>query len=448
MLDRRHFLAVSSAMVAAPALAAPAARASSRRAEARALRAFAEATHPRGREAAASQEWADRWARIEASADRMTDGAYFVGVRRALGWFEDGHTTVLPFEFVGGVPTALQAGPFGLELPLRLRTFHDGAFVTATDQAASALGGRRIDRVGTMSTIDFMRAHARDWPGNRAWSHRWAGSNLASPAQLQGFGVIADPSRAVAFATETGAIEVAPRKQGEGPLIQVERTATPREGWAKEAGGGNYVRPLPERKALYVSIDDMDDVDGKTFEQLTREALAAMGQAGFDRLIIDLRRNGGGNNYWGEPLRKAVEASPFNRPGALYVLISPVTFSAAQNLANRLERETFAIFVGEPTGGAPNHYGDAKIWQGPATGISAMVSTIPWFDSYPQDERAWIMPDLPVPSLFADWRAGRDVALDVALAHRTDSPADVLSRDRVFYFARPSQKAEWKPFWI
>jgi hypothetical protein len=447
MLDRRHFLAVSSAAVAAPALAAPAAKPSGRRAEVRALRAFAEATHPRGREAAASKEWVDRWARIEAGADRLADGAYFVGVRRALGWFEDGHTTVLPFEFIGGVPPALKTGPFGLELPLRVRTFHDGAFVTATDEGGATLGGRRIDRVGTMSTIDFMRAHARHWPGNKAWSHRWAGSDLASPAQLQGFGAIADASRAVAFATETGAIEIAPRKLGAGPPVQIDRTATPREGWAKEAGGGNYVRPLPERKALYVSIDDMDDVDGKTFEQLTREALAAMGGADVDRLVIDLRRNGGGNNYWGEPLRKSVEASRFNRPGALYVLISPVTFSAAQNLANRLERETFAIFVGEPTGGAPNHYGDAKVWQGPATGISAMVSTIPWFDSYPQDKRAWIMPDLPAPSTFADWQSGMDRALELALSHEDERPADFLTRDRVFYYERASQKSDWKPFW-
>jgi hypothetical protein len=77
-----------------------------------------------------------------------------------------------------------------------------------------------------------------------------------------------------------------------------------------------------------------------------------------------------------------------------------------------------------------------------------MVSTIPWFDSYPQDRRMWIMPDLPVPQLFEDWRAGRDRALDVALAHRTASPADFFDNDRIFYFARESQKAAWKPFWL
>jgi hypothetical protein len=77
-----------------------------------------------------------------------------------------------------------------------------------------------------------------------------------------------------------------------------------------------------------------------------------------------------------------------------------------------------------------------------------MVSTLPWFDSYPQDKRTWIMPDLPVPSTFANWRDGRDSALELALTHRSESASDDLSDERVFYYNRASQKAEWKPFWV
>jgi hypothetical protein len=166
------------------------------------------------------------------------------------------------------------------------------------------------------------------------------------------------------------------------------------------------------------------------------------------RMIIDLRRNGGGNNFLGEALRRGVERSRFNRPGGLYVLIGPQTFSAAQNLANRLERETFAIFVGEPTGAAPNHYGDASTCTGPATDLAVHVSTLPWFDSVPQDHRQWIFPDLLSPAMFADYAAGRDSALDLALTHADDAEANELTRERIFYFSRPSQSGEWRPFWL
>ena len=448
MLDRRNFVLLSAAASVAVPVPALAAAKPSRASEVRALRLFAETTHPRGREAAADKSWAGHWSALEAGAQRLSDGAYFIALRRGLGWFEDGHTTVLPFEFTGGVPEALKAGPFGLALPLRAEVFADGAFVTAAGEAARTLLGQRLERVGAKSTIDIMRAHADKWPGNKAWAQRWAGAALTSPAQLHGLAAIADPAGPIAIRTAGSSLDLTASRVPSESLTSVERTATEREGWAKQAGGGNYVRPLPDRRSLYLSIDDMGDVAGMTFEQLTRDAFAAMADPAVDRIIVDLRRNGGGNNYLGEPLRKQMAASRFNRPGGLYVLISPQTFSAAQNLANRLERETFALFVGEPTGGAPNHYGDASPFQGKASEITAIVSTIPWFDSYPQDPRPWIMPDLPVPRTFADWLAGRDRALDVALAHRGEGTADFLSRERIFYFRRASQTAEWKPFWL
>src|SRR5205085_8738191 len=136
MLDRREFVLLSAAATAvAPSEVKGRPAKLSRKTEVAALRRFAEVTHPRGREAAASSSWRGRWAALEASADRLPDGAYFVGLRRGLGWFGDGHTTVLPFEFVGGVPDALKGGPFGRSLPLQIRVFHDGAYVSAADPA-------------------------------------------------------------------------------------------------------------------------------------------------------------------------------------------------------------------------------------------------------------------------------------------------------------------------
>ena len=456
MLSRRQFttgLTGSLAIIAAAPRSAAAAAdpRPSRRGEAAELRAFAEKTHPRGREAAADAQWRSRWAALESSADRIPDGSYFIAMRRALGWFGDGHTTLLPFEFTGGVPDAMKSGPFGLGLPLQARIFHDGVFITASNAAHRPLLGTRIDRAGTLSTAEIIRAAAVDWPGNKAWAHRWAAMPFASPALLQGLGAIADPNAPVRFAvTAAGGARIADIVPAAGPLrnrLELEWTASPREGWAEAAGGGNYVRALPERRAIYISIDEMGDIKGRSFEQLTRESFAALGAAEIERVILDLRRNGGGNNFLGEALRKRLENSRFNRPGGLYVLIGPQTFSAAQNLANRIERETFALFVGEPTGGAPNHYGDAQIWQGKATGITAIVSTLPWFDSYPQDKRPWIMPDLPVPARFEDWLSGRDPALEAALTHRPQQPIDELSRESIFYYSRASQAAEWKPFW-
>jgi hypothetical protein len=449
MLTRRQFsMSVSAAAAvtsAQPGTAAQAAVRPGRRAEVEALRAFAEKTHPRGREASANAIWRSRWDRLAANADSFPDGAYFIALRQALGWFADGHTTPLPFEFTGGVPATLKGGAFGLSLPLKIGIFHDGAFVVAASSAQSGILGKRILRIGSLSVEEIVRANAKDWPGNKAWAHRWAGYSLASPAHLQGLGAIADPRQAVPITVDGRTILVGPETAA-ADLIALTRPATLVERWNGEFGRGLFVKPLPDRRALYLSIDDMADATDYSFIQFTRDTFAALAQEQHERVILDLRRNGGGNNFFGEALRKRLGASRFNRPGGLYVLIGPKTFSAAQNLANRLERETFATFVGEPTGGAPNHFGDAEMFTGPATGIAAIVSTLPWFDSYPQDDRPWILPDLPVPESFSTWTAGEDPALAAALGHHA-SPGDELSRERIFYYERPSQKGEWKPFW-
>jgi hypothetical protein len=313
--------------------------------------------------------------------------------------------------------------------------------------------GARITGVGDLSVEQIIQAGANRWPGNRAWAHRWSAAPFSSPALLEAVGVKFGAGGTIRFRfIPDGADHIAEQvlTPVRGPLnvpIEVSRTPTPREGWAKVLQAGNYVKPLPDRAAIYVSIDGMEDLPLRSFAQLTRETFAAMdGDA--DRLIIDLRRNGGGDNFLGEALRKHIEASKFNRPGRLVVLIAPATFSAAQNLATRLERETFATFIGEPTGGAPNHFGDAKLFVGRATGMTAIVSTIPWFDSYPSDKRPWIMPDVLVPSTFEDWRSGRDRALDTALETKSAAQLDQFSEDRIFYFGRPSQKQTWAPFWI
>jgi hypothetical protein len=173
--------------------------------------------------------------------------------------------------------------------------------------------------------------------------------------------------------------------------------------------------------------------------------LSGMRSKEVERVVVDLRRNGGGDNYLSEPLRHELARSRFNRPGGLYVLIGPKTFSAGQNLANRLERETLAIFVGEPTGSAPNLVGDPELLVGDVTGVTVMVAKTRWFDGGPDDRRRWIFPDIFTPSVAADWIEGKDRALSAALADTARGVDDFSGYAR--YFERDSQKVEWRPFW-
>lgn len=448
VLTRRDFSKVAIAGLAVSVAAEGMAMSSvnaNRSSEAAALIRFAEETHPRGREAREDDDWRARAAELMRLADGHSVAAYVVAAFRLLAWFEDGHTTI----WAG----ALQEGPFGLRLPVLAYPFFDGLYVIGATGSTIPLLGAKIERIGNLETSEIARRFAAIWPaGNPAWAHHDLGLLLRTPGFLHGLGAI-DGSDTMPVPIEvrlldgsTVRTDLVPHPE-RGEISRVERTTTPREQWASEAGGGNYVRRLADRSAIYVSIDSMMADAGES-ASFTREISTAMSESRESRLILDFRRNPGGNNYHGEALRRIIGRSRFNRPGGLYVLVGPQTFSAAQNVVNRLERETFALFVGEPTGGSPNHYGDSAQFGDDDSTLSGGVSTIAWFDSYPQDERRWIAPDILLPRTFAEWHSGQDRVLEAGLAHAVGTPLDDFHDDRLYYFNRASQATDWHPFWL
>jgi len=127
------------------------------------------------------------------------------------------------------------------------------------------------------------------------------------------------------------------------------------------------------------------------------------------RVIVDLRLNGGGDNTTYGPL-----IDVFASVDDLAVLIGRGTFSAAGNFATELGLATNAIFVGEPTGGGVNQYGDSVDRRLPATGWNLHVATLYHEKGGPHDRRLAVEPDIHVESTSEDFFAGRDPVLDAA----------------------------------
>jgi hypothetical protein len=151
--------------------------------------------------------------------------------------------------------------------------------------------------------------------------------------------------------------------------------------------------------------------------------------AGAERLVIDVRYNGGGDNYLARPImRSIIEHSRLNQRGHLFVITGRNTYSAAMNFTSMLEDRTNAIFVGEAPGGAPAHYGDATRFTMPASKLNFFVSTLHWDTGvFPTDVREVMEPDLPAAPIFADAARGVDAAYEKAIVYKEgDRLADRL----------------------
>lgn len=82
-----------------------------------------------------------------------------------------------------------------------------------------------------------------------------------------------------------------------------------------------------------------------------------------------------------------------NRKGNLYVITGRETFSSALLNLYSLKSKTNAIFIGEPTGGKPNCYGEVGKFKLKNFGITICYSTR-YYDIIENDKLLSFVPDI------------------------------------------------------
>jgi hypothetical protein len=194
------------------------------------------------------------------------------------------------------------------------------------------------------------------------------------------------------------------------------RTATPL--WLKNTDKSFWSEYLPDSRTMYVQYNAVypqgDVLPGAFF----REALKEAETKGAEKFVVDARLNNGGNNGFNRQIIHAfIRSDRFNQRGKLFTIIGRRTFSAAQNFVNHMELNTQTLFVGEPTGGRPNHYGDNVPLVLPNSKLEIRLSTLWWQDVDPRDTRQWRAPDIATAMTFAEYRDGKDPALQAILEY-------------------------------
>jgi hypothetical protein len=240
---------------------------------------------------------------------------------------------------------------------------------------------------------------------------------LTSPEVLHGSGVIADRQKAsfvLQLASgERATITCSPAPLGdfsawrmawgERPPLSLQRL---NERWWAEV--------LPDAQTVYFSFT------GYPPETEFRDRAEALGrlldESHARRLIIDLRRNQGGDLDRFRRLLLPVLKSraAINRKGGLSVITGPGPFSAAAVNALDLRNEANTILVGSPTGIRPNHYGEHREFRLPNSGLLVSYST--QFLRFAADSDSAVFPDRQIEPTWGEFRAGRDPVIEWILS--------------------------------
>jgi C-terminal processing protease CtpA/Prc len=181
--------------------------------------------------------------------------------------------------------------------------------------------------------------------------------------------------------------------------------------YATRPGEPFWYTYLASSRTLYVRYLVCADRSG--FAQLTQEVFATAARQPVQRLVVDLRGNGGGDSSVFDPFLEALRTSPLNRPGRLFVLIDQGTFSSALLNALDLAETTHATTLGQPTGGKPNSYGEVDAFTLQYSNISVTYAT-KYFRTVSGDHAA-LYPAITIDTSYADYAAGKDPAIDAVL---------------------------------
>lgn len=338
---------------------------------------------------------------LTASNDEMIAEVY-----RLLATLGEGHTSV-------------NASP-DLYYPIVLRWFPEGVYVVRAEATREEILGQRVLTVGGLAPAELETRIdpliSVDVPEGLPVARP---SLVMNTRLMRGLGIAGEDGLVVEL-EGSGAVTIQPLGPedtftGKSYLETLDPDTLP---VSLRPRGESYWYDLdPASGLLYVRYDTCTSDAAGMFN----EVLDHLGGGQVQRLVLDLRWNGGGSSRPGTDFAEAVaDIASINTPGSLYVLIGPRTFSSAMMNAMDFRARTEAIFAGEPLVEPAGHYGEVRRFELPASGLVIGTSTR-YFDyglgvvPAGQDSSTWVLS--PTPGwehtwTWAEYGAGTDPVLE------------------------------------
>lgn len=365
-------------------------------------------------------------AKLNARIPHLSRAEVIVGMAQIVAAVGDGHTNIYP----------TRDPQIGFHsLPVAFTFFGHELYIRSVDETQRSLLGARVLRIGTLDTdaayaaVETMIGHEND-----GGARYWAQQLLAMPEVLEALHITSRVQDVpLTLATAQGQIQVVLHPAG--PVeIQSGDISTlfyPRKGWIDardEAPGPDplWLRDISTAfhfehvgNVLYVQINKVGDDADETLAQFAQRLHYEIAATKPDKVAIDLRQNRGGDGTLIVPIIRAIiQSERIDRPGHLFGLIGPATFSAAQMLTDALEKYTNIIFVGEPTGSKGNAYGDSRKITLPNSKITVRAAIYYWQDWLPTDKRDATYPEISAPLTFQAYKEKDDPAMDAVMRYQ------------------------------
>ncbi|EZH75677.1 hypothetical protein ATO12_02490 [Aquimarina atlantica] len=345
-----------------------------------------------------------------------------VGISRLVSLFKYGHTYISfhqkPFEFS--------------QLPFNLYEFNDGIYIQGAHKNYPEAVGAKVIAVEGKPISEVLKAiEPTVEVENSQYFKAYGINNIRYPEVLHAQKITKTLQNKVALTLEkNGNIftqsftvlakgERVPTHRGyvhqdENWLDARDQSTTPL--YLQQLDKVYFSEYLAKEKTMYVRHSRIADEAEESTKDFYARVFNEIETNDTEKLIIDLRLNGGGNNYLNKDVIKGlIKAEKINKIGKLFVIIGKRTFSACQNLVNEIDNYTNVIFVGEPTAENVNFWGDNRPVTLPNSAINISLSYLWWQDKPALENADWIGPSIPVTMSFDEYASNQDPVLEAAL---------------------------------
>ena len=353
-----------------------------------------------------------------------------VGLAKIVSLFGYGHTAIW---LRGGTDHS-----YGFhKMPYHVYQFSDGVYIQGVHKKYSKAIGARVLKIEDMPIEEALKAIKPTFPAEndqffKGYGYRY----LQIPEILHAQGIMDELKPTITLSLEKNGevfnqtfeqvdaqsnVSYGFVQNNEDWLDIRNQDQTPL--WLKNLDQIYYYEYLPKYKAVYVRQSQIQDDPKISIPDFYKEVFDFVEQNEVEKLILDVRLNGGGNNYKNKPIVTGIiRTEKINQSGKFFVILGRRTFSACQNLVNELDNYTNVVFVGEPTGENINFYGDTRKVELPNSKISARLSFAWWQDKPQWENGDGLAPHIATELSFEDYVNNNDPAIEAIWAYNFDSP--------------------------
>lgn len=340
--------------------------------------------------------------KLKESLQQLNDDEIRLNIQKIVASVGDGHTT-----------TNIGADKM---FPMELYWYKDGFYVRNTSSEYEKIMYSKLIKINSedidsvLEKLSKVISHE-----NEAHLKSQAPWSIEISSRLYGLGIIENTDYAkFTFQDRNGEeIEVEMNsKDGEYVLDNIIGEGKEGEStlFMKDRDKSYWYEYLEQDKMIYFMYNRCREMKEKSFDKFSKELMESINNKDVEKVVIDIRNNGGGSSPILNDFIDELSNCKLNKKGGIYVIVGRSTFSSAILNAITLKQKTEAIFIGEPTGGKPNHYGEVKSFKLPNNKVTVKYST-KYFTNYDEDIDSFI-PDIIIELTIDDYINNNDPILE------------------------------------